>query len=154
MAQGKTAQWERALFPVPELRSAGNGPFDTFHWTVQPEGGAVEGTFYPDGSRCGDGDPLLASYGWAFVARDASGKTVAAAHGKPPKWVQSVAATETWALAEAAAASIGKSPFRTDCLGVAQVWAKGSKSPLPASRFAPVFGPNVSPQLMGRTPAM
>ena len=83
--------------------------------------------FYPDGSRCGDGDPLLASYGWAFVAHDAGGNIVAAAQGKPPKWVQSVAATKTWALAEAAVSSFGRSAFRTDCLGVFQICAKGRR---------------------------
>ena len=126
-ADGHTARWERALFPVPELTSARNGPFETFVWDVEPEGGAVQATFYPDGSRCGGADPLLASYGWAFVARDDQGRTLAAAHGVPPKWVRSVAATETWALAMAALSSIAHSCFRTDCLGVATICARGRK---------------------------
>ena len=84
IARGLSARWERALFPVQVLPFVGKGSFDTFHWTVMPEGGAAEGTFYPDGSKCGGRDPLLASYGLAFVTRDVEGNVVAAAHGRPP----------------------------------------------------------------------
>ena len=59
---GKLARWERALFPVPELPTARQGPFETFEWDVEPEGGAVQGVFYPDASRCGGSDPWTASY--------------------------------------------------------------------------------------------
>ena len=61
------------------------------------------------------------------MARDDQGRTLAAAHGVPPKWVRSVAATETWALAMAALSSIAHSCFRTDCLGVATICARGRK---------------------------
>ena len=127
IASGLCAQWERALLLVPDLQSTAKGPFDTFQWTVMPEGGAIEVTFYRGGSRCGGRDPLLGSFGGAFAARDAQGKTVAAAHGKPPRWVRSVPGAETWVFAEAAFASIGSPAFRTDCLGVAMVGAKGRR---------------------------
>ena len=127
IASGLCAQWERALLLVPDLQLTAKGPFDTFQWTVMAEGGAIEVTFYPDGSRCGGRDPLLGSFGWAFAARDAQGKTVAAVHGKPPRWVRSVPGAETWVFAEAASASIESPAFRIDCLGVAMVGAKGGR---------------------------
>ena len=127
IAAGKVARWERALFPLPELPSARRGPFDTFDWDVEPEGGAAQGVFYTDASRCGGADPLTSSYGWAFVARDEQGHTVAAAHVAAPSWVRSVVAAETWALAKAAAVSIVGSAFRLDCLGVSQVFARGRR---------------------------
>ena len=122
---GHTAGWERALFPVPALASARRGPFNTFEWDKQPEFGVVDATFYPDGSRCGGSDPLVASYGWALEARNGDGSTVAVAHGVPPWWVRSVAAAETWALSMAGISSAAPSRFRTDCLGVSQLYARG-----------------------------
>ena len=83
-SEGIVATWESALFPAPLLPSVADRRYDTFTWDVEPEGHAVEATFYPDASRCGGPTPPAASYGWAFVARDAEGGTVAAAHGVPP----------------------------------------------------------------------
>ena len=123
-SDGKQARWERALFPNPQLASARRGPFDTFVWDLEPEGGAAQAVFYPDGSRCGGNDPLTASYGWAFSAF-ANGRLVAAAHGVPPSWTRSVNTAEVIALARAATASFGASRFRTDCLAAAQVHARG-----------------------------
>ena len=125
IAEGKVARWERAFSPLPELPTARQGPFDTFIWVHEPEGGAAQGTFYPDASRCGGSDILTASYGWAFVALDHTGRTVASAHGAAPRWVRSVAAAETWALARAGVASLPPSAFRSDCMGVTQVHSRG-----------------------------
>jgi hypothetical protein len=141
---GKQARWERALFPTPQLASTRRGPFDTFVWDVEPEGGAAQAVFYPDGSRCGGNDPLVASYGWAFSAF-ANGRLVAAAHGVPPWWTRSVNTAEVVALARAATASFGASRFRTDCLAAVQVHARGRSfatgaKQLAAEAWRTVFG--------------
>ena len=115
-ADGKVGTWERALFPLPPLPSLSERVHDTFEWDVEPEGQAELATFYPDASRCGGFIAPAAAYGWAFVARDAEGTTVAAAHGVPPAWVRSVNAAETWALAQAARSSLPGSSFKSDCL--------------------------------------
>ena len=124
-ADGIAGSWERALFPLPPLPSLAERTFDTFEWDVEPEGQAAHAVVYPDASRCGGRATPAASYGWAFVARDADGQTVAAAHGVPPAWVRSVAAAETWALAQAARASLAGSSYRSDCLGAVSTAKRG-----------------------------
>ena len=110
---------------MPALPSQLARVFDTFVWDVEPEGHAAQAVFYTDGSRCGGLCAPAASHGWSFVARDRDGATLAAAHGTPPQWVQSVTAAETWALAQAAQSSLAGSSFRSDCLGAVTTAQRG-----------------------------
>ena len=59
-----------------------------------------------------------------FVARDELGRTVAAAHGAAPSRVRFVAAAETWALAKVSVVFFVGSAFRSDYLGVLQIFAR------------------------------
>ncbi len=73
---------------------------------------------YTDASGYDGQLPLIAVYGWAFVAVDAQGNVVAEASGIVPSWVSSMSEAEAWALAKALQCSPPGAGYVTDCQAV------------------------------------
>ena len=80
--QGNPA-WERALFPKPPRPMMQRAAAASFRWILEPAGGIIEGTVYPDGSALDGPVPELMRCGWSFVVLTA-GVITAIARGVPP----------------------------------------------------------------------
>ena len=91
------AMWQRP--PAPKAKRIVEG---TFQWDVEPQGGWLEGTVYPDGSIQDGKYVELARGGWGFVVISDEGKLVAAASGVPPEWIVDIGGAEAWAIYQAA----------------------------------------------------
>ncbi len=135
-ASAAVVSWARAIVPhvdvpdfVPSIpgRAQSEG---TFRWAVKPRDADLPllATFYTDGSALDGYARMLARYGWSFVVVDNHGRIVAAAHGVPPAWVESVAAAEAWALVQAALVARPGSVYKTDCLAVLKSMRAGRVS--------------------------
>ena len=93
-----TPAFERALFPSlsPTIPPPKTQP--TFVWDVHPPGGTYQVKIFTDGSRINGKDPRTGRNGWAFTVKNSTGRTLAAAHGVPPDWVEDIPGTEAWAV--------------------------------------------------------
>ena len=125
------AVWVRGLMPADQAVLVAPEHADTFTWVLRPTDGLVGGKVYTDGSMI-DGPPYLDGrcrrLGWAFVVLDQQGNIIAAAHGAPARWIDTVYGAELWALWQAARLAAPGSSFRTDCLSVLQVFVKGKRA--------------------------
>ncbi len=92
----------------------------TFQWAVRPKSDDLPllATFYTDGSAYDSYSRRMCRCGWSFVAVDAEANVIAAAHGVPPKWVDSIPGAEAWALIQAANVACPGSVYKSDCLSV------------------------------------
>ena len=115
-----------ALVPLPVVPAADLTDEGTFHWHGDPPTDSVLATFYTDGSLLDADLPGCARLGWAFVAVDGSGNTVAAASGVPPPWIDSITGAEAWALLMAARSASHGSAYRTDSLNCVDTVRKGA----------------------------
>ncbi len=73
--------------------------FDTFWWHTKPNSMPMGCRVFADGSL--QDAPLgrhFAVPGWAFVVIDQGGNVMAAAHGVPPAWVNTIQGAELWAV--------------------------------------------------------
>ena len=118
--------WTRCLFPPPPAPPVPPIPDDgTFHWTIEPVAGLLNAVFYTDGSIIDGPDSDLLRVGWAFVAVDPAGRTIAAAHGVAPPWVRDIGTAEAWALYKVAAHAAPDAAFRTDSLNCVTALRRG-----------------------------
>ena len=115
----------------------------TFIWAELLEDGLIE--TYADGSRRGAGHQLMGLYPRhrrAFAAYDDEGRCTAAAYGRPPAWIDSIYATETWTLLVAALSSHPSNGFRIDWMSVLTGCLRGEAwATAPDRRHARVWGP-------------
>ena len=120
-----TPAFERALFPSlsPTIPPPKSQP--TFVWDVRPPGGTYQGKIYTDGSRLNGKDPRTGRNGWAFTVKNSIGRTLAAAHGVPPDWVEDIPGTEAWAVKEAAIGALPGCELRVDCLPCVNAFKAG-----------------------------
>ena len=121
-----------ALIPPPPQQ-------ETFNWVVQPMQWRSAHTAYVDASRLDAGYELCGlcpRQGWAFAVADDQGRVVAAAHGRPPGWIDSIHGAELWALLMSALNTDPFLPILGDCYSVVQgarrgaVWAQAPQRKL------------------------
>jgi hypothetical protein len=142
------ALYTRALLPSPDA-IVDTPPEDaSFVWCKRPESGIVEGSVYLDGSRL-FADWKLAGFcarqGWAFAAFDADGNQTAAAHGRTPRWIRGINATELWALLMGVQTSDAFCTLYVDCQAVQKGSQNGSEWASSAARkFARAWAPIAS----------
>ena len=123
------AVWERAVDVTATAGVQEPAKEATFHWKVRAEDISVaDGELYSDASGL-DGQGGLGRLGWAFaVVRPGTAEVTAAAHGVPPRWVDSVPKAEAWGLLMAVRNSFFVGRTATlDCLSVVQVLRGGRK---------------------------
>ena len=73
---------------------------------------------FTDGSLLDGQWAGCAALGWTFVALDDNDCVVAAAHGVPPRWVDSIQGAELWAVHVALETMLFPEALYTDCLTV------------------------------------
>ena len=128
-----TPAFERGLFPSLSPTVPPPSTHPTFIWDVFPPGGHYEGTIYTDGSRLDGDDPRTGRNGWSFVVKNDTGRTLAAAYGVPPDWVDDIPGSEAWAVKEAATGALPGCVLRVDCQPCVDAfkagleWATGDK---------------------------
>ncbi len=112
--------WTRADFPAVRIPSRPGGIDGSFHWDLPPHSDGIPNgvTVYTDASGYDGQLPLIAVYGWAFVAVDPQGEVVAEASGIVPEWVSSMSEAEAWALVKALQCSPPGAAYVTDCQAV------------------------------------
>ncbi len=117
------AAWGRAMVPEVEVQRNVPPADGTYEWRVRPDEVDCDSqlTYYTDASGVDIAHDALRQFGWAFVAVDDGGHVVAAACGRTPPWVTSVAMAEAWALTKAAEAAPPNATFRCDCLAVVRM---------------------------------
>ena len=86
---------------------------------------------YTDGSLM-DNDAALQGHcralGWSFVVVDGDGVMIAAAHGRPPDWIDNIFGAELWAVQMAVTLILpGSARVLTDCESVRIGCQRGSK---------------------------
>ena len=141
------AQYTRALVPLPAAIVPPRPRESTFVWTTRPRSGVATGVVYTDGSLLDGGFKLAglcSRLGWALVVRSAEGEIVAAAHGVPPGWVDSIQGAELWAVRMATAHTEFCASYRVDCETVQKGFSRGREWACAGRRryariWAPVF---------------
>jgi hypothetical protein len=124
----------RGLFPAPKLPARDDQSFDTCVWFKFARDIPVGCVVFTDGSLIDGSLPReCQSLGWAFAVISSDGDLVAAAHGVPPRWVDTIQGAELWAVQMALQHVLFPERLVTDCdsvrLGVRQPssWAGSSK---------------------------
>ena len=108
---------------VPGL---GSRRYDTFQWGLEPSDDLpCDVTWFIDGSRLNPRRKLLATCGFAVAAVARNGDLCAWGWGVPPKWCDSAAAAEAWALSTVLRISPSPHKIITDCLGLKDTAALG-----------------------------
>ena len=110
---------EWALVVPPSAPLTKPAPEATFHWHVRPSDRLLLARFYSDGSALDGPAYELSRCGWAFVAVDERGRTVAAAYGATPPWIRDIGGAEGWAILQAVMVASPGSTFVTDCKVIA-----------------------------------
>ena len=93
----------RALAPHPfgQAVTGSRDGLETFVWLTRPPDDLLAGDIYTDGSLM-DNKPEFQGHckalGWAFVILGPGSKVTAAAHGRPPAWVDTIYGAELWAV--------------------------------------------------------
>ncbi len=146
------APLDRLLFTraiMPSLVPMITQPADdaTFVWIQRPSRTDMpDGVTYMDGSLLYGNHSLqgLASRtGWAAATyHHVTGELLAAAHGKPPAWLEGIHGAELWSLLQSFELAGLQNQLRTDCMAVktgalqSQSWANS-----PARLYGRAWGP-------------
>ena len=141
----------RGLFPAPHVESRSADLYDTIVWTVAVAEIPSGCVLFTDGSLLdGKLGPQCHALGWAFAVVAKDGALVAAAHGVPPAWIDTIQGAELWAVRTALVYALFPAGIMTDCMSVVtgvrqpKSWAGSSRR-----RFARVWL-HVQDQLEGR----
>ena len=119
----------RALVSSPAAMVPPPPQQETFNWVVRPREWRNAQTVYVDASRLDAGYQLCGlcpRQGWAFAVADDEGRLVAAAHGRPPGWIDSIHGAELWALLMSALNTDPFLPILGDCLSVVEGARRGA----------------------------
>ena len=127
----KVTWFTRALRAEPFAAVPRRDGNETFEWIKRQPDGVLEGDVYTDGSLM-DNDAALQGHcralGWSFVVVDRDGLMIAAAHGRPPDWVDNIFGAELWAVQMAVTLILpGSARVLTDCESVRIGCQRGSK---------------------------
>ena len=131
------AKWERALVAYEDKRPA--VPDESFHWLLGEDVCLHEVAMYMDASMIDGLDRTLAALGLAFAAVK-DGEVVAFARGVVPKYVRTIPAADTRALAMATMVVTGKARYFTDCKAVKLIAKSGMmRATSAAQRYARIW---------------
>jgi len=124
----------KALF-VSKLPPKAGSPHGWLRWLrpVPPDYRGT-GTWYIDGSLMDGPDVLTARCGFAMALVSDTGDLLATAHGAPPPWVDSAAASEAWAYLNVLQTCPETPAVVTDCEAILTTVAAGRRSACAASR--------------------